>query len=209
MSDDLSQLALNTQAVYERQARRFDAERAKGLHERIWLDRFTAGRASGARILDLGCGAGEPIAAYLIAHGFRVTGLDASRAMLEIARQRWPDGDWRLGDMRTLDLPERFDGILGWNSFFHLTRDEQRATLPRLARHLAPSGVLLLTVGPEDSEVGGHVGGEPIYHASLAPSEYRRLLAEHGLTVTRFVAEDPDCDCQTVLLARKTGDRPT
>lgn len=44
MSDaQLAELALTTQAVYERNAARFDAERPKGLHERVWLDRFAAG----------------------------------------------------------------------------------------------------------------------------------------------------------------------
>jgi SAM-dependent methyltransferase len=199
----LIQLARTTQAVYERQAARFDAERPKRLHEGAWLDRFLALVPPGGTILDLGCGAAEPIAAYLSGQGYRVIGLDASTAMLTIARARFPDGDWRDGDMRTLDLPERFDGIIGWNSFFHLTRDEQRAVMPRLAGHMAPRAALMLTVGPENGEVSGLVGGEPIYHASLAPEEYRSRLDALGIEVVEFVLEDPGCDGQTVLLARK------
>lgn len=202
-NDALRHLATRTQAVYERQAARFDAERPRGLHERAWLDRFLALVRPGGLILDLGCGAGEPIAAHLAAQGRRVIGVDAAEAMLAIARNRHPEGDWRLGDMRTLDLAERVDGLLAWNSFFHLTRDEQRAVLPRLVAHLRPGGALMLTVGPEDGEVTGHVGGEPIYHASLSPEEYRTRLADLGVEVIRFVAEDPDCDGQTVLLARR------
>ena len=40
--------------------------------------------------------------------------------------------------MRTLDLGRRFGGIVAWDSFFHLTADEQRALIPRLAGHLLP-----------------------------------------------------------------------
>jgi SAM-dependent methyltransferase len=203
MRVDLANLARRTQAVYERNAERFDAERPKSLHERIWLDRFTQGMEPGASVLDLGCGAGRPIAAHFMAQGFRVTGLDASRAMLALARSRLSEGDWRLGDMRKLDLEESFDGIIGWNSFFHLTKAEQRCVLPRLARHLRPGGALMLTVGPRESEASGHVGDDPVYHASLAPEEYHSILADHGLAVTRFVLEDPECDCQSVLLAHK------
>lgn len=105
--------------------------------------------------------------------------------------------------MRTLDVPERFDGIIAWNSFFHLTREEQRAVLPLLAAHMAPGAALMLTVGPKDGEVDGHVGGERIYHASLSPDEYRRLLADFSIDVVQFVAEDAECDGQTVLLGRK------
>ncbi len=200
---DLTPLAATTQAVYERQAARFDRERPKRLHEQAWLDRFLDLVTPRGLVLDLGCGAGDPIAAYIMSRGFRVIGVDASHAMLEVARGRYPDGDWRHGDMRTLALPERFDGILGWDSFFHLTRDEQRAVLPRLAAHLAQDGALMLTVGTHDGEVMGHVGGEPIYHASLDPGEYRRVLDGLGLAVVAFVPEDPDCDGHTVLLARR------
>lgn len=199
----LANLATTTQAVYERQAARFDAERPRRLHERAWLDRFLALVVPGGTILDLGCGAGDPIAAYMASQGHVVVGVDASRAMLEIARARFPEGDWRLGDMRTLDVPERFDGIIAWNSFFHLTRDEQREVLPLLAAHMAAGAALMLTVGPEDGEVDGHVGGERIYHASLAPDEYRRRLGELSIDVVQFVAEDAECGGQTVLLGRK------
>jgi trans-aconitate methyltransferase len=204
----LSDLAGRTQAVYERNAARFDAERTKGLHERVWLDRFTDGLPTGARVLDVGCGTGDPIADHLADRGFRVTGVDASQEMLRLARSRRPVGDWRLADMRALDLGQRFGGILGWNSFFHLTRDEQRAVLPRLAAHLEPGGALMLTVGPEDGEVAGKVGSEAVHHASLAPEEYRSILAGLGIAVTDFVTDDPDCAGQTVLLARKQGEEP-
>lgn len=204
-------LAARTQTTYERQAARFDAERPKSLHERAWLDRFLALVRPGGLVLDLGCGAGEPIAGYMLDRAFRVVGLDASEAMLGIARRRYPSGDWRLADMRDLDLPERFDGIVGWNSFFHLMPGEQREVLHRLARHMAAGAALMLTVGPEAGEVTGRVGGDPVYHASLAPAEYESILGALSIEVVDFVAEDPTCDEQTVLLARKVGalpDRP-
>ena len=198
----LRALAAATQDVYDRNAARFDAERPKGLHERAWLDRFLGHVPAGGSLLDAGCGAGEPIASYMAGRGYRVTGLDACAAMLALARPRMPDGDWRLADMRGLDLPERFHGIIGWDSFFHLTRDEQRELLPRFAVHLLPAGVLMLTVGPEDGEVEGRVGEDRVYHASLSPAEYESILSSNGMEVIDFVAEDPDCDHHTILLAR-------
>ena len=134
---DLQMLAAATREVYERNAARFDTERPKRLHERPWLDRFLQLVPDNGRVLDVGCGAGEPIAAYFRQRGYQVTGIDFSRAMLDIVRQRFPDGDWRHADMRRVDLPDCFDGIVAWNSFFHLTQPEQRSTIPRLAAHLA------------------------------------------------------------------------
>lgn len=191
------------QAVYERQAAAYDAKRSRALFEARWLARFTAGLPDGARVLDLGCGAGEPIARWFIAEGFNVTGVDFAVPMLDIARQRWPDGDWRQADMRHLDLGETFDGTVAWDSFFHLRPNEQRTCIARMARHLAPGGSLLMTVGPKAGEVSGTVGSETVYHASLSPAGYATCLEENGLRLTGFLAEDPDTNKHSVLMARK------
>lgn len=211
ISPDLMALAAQTREIYERNAARFDQERHKILIERPWLERFLSaiGPEAGTspRILDMGCGAGEPVAAFLIGQGCKVTGLDFSEPMLEIARARFPAADWRFGDMRGLDLAEQFDGIVGWDSFFHLTRAEQRDLLPRLAAHLKPGGALLLTVGPEEGEVTGHVGDDRVFHSSLSPRDYEQILQAAGMTILAFVPEDPECDFHTLLLAGKAGTR--
>ena len=105
--------------------------------------------------------------------------------------------------MRTLDLGEAFGGVVAWDSFFHLTADEQRLCLPRLARHVAPGGGLLFTCGPEAGEVLGTVEGDAVYHASLSPQEYATLLEREGLRVEGFVPEDPTCGLRTICLAAR------
>lgn len=192
-----------TRDVYERNAETYDRNRSRSFFEANWLTRFGDALPRGGKVLDLGCGTGEPIAAWLIAEGFAFTGADFSDAMLEIARSRWPNADWRVADMRALDLGERFDGIIAWNSFFHLSQGEQRATLPRLAQHLAPGGRLMVTVGPEAGDVTGTVAGETVPHSSLSPAEYAQLLEDCGLTLVAFMAEDPGCQNHTVLMAKK------
>lgn len=90
--------------VYERAAEGWDRQRSRRLFERVWLERFSALVPPGAPVLDLGCGAGEPIGRWLIERGFRLTGVDLAEAMLSICRRRWPDGEWiradRSGAMR-------------------------------------------------------------------------------------------------------------
>jgi hypothetical protein len=49
----------------------------------------------------------------------------------------------------------------------------------------------------------GTYQGEPLYHASLAPDEYRVLLNEHGFDVVSYVPEDPGCGRHTIWLARR------
>lgn len=193
----------DTRDIYERTAAAYDAQRSRSLFEARWLARFTASLPSGGRVLDLGCGTGEPIARWFIAEGFQVTGFDFAEAMLDIARRRWPDGDWRQADMRNLDLGETFDGIVAWNSFFHLRQIEQRKCIADMARHLSPGGVLMVTVGPKAGEVSGTVAGETVYHASLSAAEYATCLEDNGLRLTGFLAEDPETNDHSVLMARK------
>ncbi|MBO9411946.1 MULTISPECIES: class I SAM-dependent methyltransferase [Ruegeria] len=193
----------DTHAVYERQATEYDKRRSKALFEARWLARFTASLKPGDHVLDLGCGTGDPIARWFMAEGFDVTGVDFSKAMLAIARDRWPDGDWLHSDMRDFDLGRQFDGIIAWNSFFHLTAAEQKACIARMARHLRSGGMLMLTVGPRAGEASGTVGAEMVYHASLSPAGYAGCLEDNGLQMTGFLAEDPETQSHTVLMARK------
>lgn len=193
----------DTHAVYERQASAYDEQRSRVLFEARWLARFTASLKPGDHVLDLGCGAGDPIARWFKAEGFTVTGVDFSEAMLAIARERWPDGDWRQADMRSFELDQLFDGIIAWNSFFHLTADEQKDCISRMARHLRPGGMLMLTVGPKAGVEHGTVGTESVYHASLSPAGYAVCLEENGLRMTGFLAKDPETESHSVLMARK------
>ncbi len=64
---------------------------------------------------------------------------------------------------------------------------------PVFGRHIAARGALMFTSGPAHGEVIGSFHGEPLYHASLDPAEYRALLDEAGFDVVAHVAEDPAC----------------
>jgi cyclopropane fatty-acyl-phospholipid synthase-like methyltransferase len=190
---------------YERHAHTFDRERGKSLIERPYLDAVTSRLQPGACVLDLGCGSGDPIARHLIEHGYDVTGVDAAPAMITLCRQRFPHAKWIESDMRGLSLGRRFGAIIAWDSFFHLDQDEQRAMFPVFERHVEPGGMLLLTSGPRADIAIGSMYGEDLFHASLAPDEYRSVLASAGFRVLRFQPEDPHCGGHTIWLAEQKG----
>ena len=187
-------------AVYERQAGACDVHRSRALFEVRWLARFTASLKPGDHVLDLGCGTGDPIARWFKAEGFTVTGVDFFEAVLAIVRTRWPNGDWRQADMRDFELNQSFDGIIAWNSFFHLTADEQKDCIARVARHLRRG--VMLTVGLSAGEAHGKVGEEMVFYASLSPVGYVDCLEENGLILIGFMAKDPETQSYTVLMAR-------
>jgi len=194
---------------YERHAKTWagDRSRMRLLFEKAWLDRFAAPIPAGATILDLGCGFGKPMAAYLIGRGFDICGVDSSSSMIGMAKANFPEREWIVADMRTLDLGRRFAGIMAWDSFFHLNHEDQQRMFPVFAAHAAANAPLLFTSGPRHGEAIGQLFGEPLYHASLAPDEYRALLAAHGFAVVDARMEDPDCDRHSVWLARRNEDR--
>ena len=189
--------------LYEATAHDFDRARSRDLFEKLWLDRLAATLPPGGAILDVGCGMAEPIAAYLIGLGFKVMGVDSSPTMIALCRQRFPQAQWIVADMRTLDVDRRFDGLLAWHSSFHLTQGDQRSLFPRFAAHIAPGGVLMFTSGDEAGERIGEWMGEPLYHASLAPQEYRTLLDENGFDILDCRPRDPETGSATVWLARR------
>jgi trans-aconitate methyltransferase len=196
---------MDVPALYERHASSWDRERGRQLMERDWLVRFRSLMPEGAAVLDLGCGAGEPIARHLVEAGHAVTGVDVSTAMIAMCRARLPQGNWLVGDMRSFRLEQRFAGIVAWDSFFHLTPDDQRRMFAVFRDHAEPGGALMFTSGPSAGEAIGAYGGDPLYHASLDAAEYEALLATHGFNVVRHVVEDAGCGGHTVWLAQTRG----
>jgi SAM-dependent methyltransferase len=188
--------------LYEENAAAWDEVRGAELMEGAWIDQFLAHIPAGGRVLDLGCGSGRPVAAYLVERGFRVTGVDSSPSMIALCRERFPEQEWLVGDMRALNLGRRFDGILAWYSFFHLHFDDQRAMFPRFAAHAKPGAPLIFTSGPQHGEAIGEWQGEPLYHASLSPEEYRRLLASQGYDVLSFRPGMPVGEGPSVWIAQ-------
>lgn len=191
--------------LYERHAEDFDRDRGRALEEKAWLDKLLRNVKPSGVVLDIGCGMGEPIAQYVLNAGFHIVGLDSSPSMIAMCRARFPEHEWIVGDMRKLSLGRQFDGLLAWDSFFHLHMDDQRAMFPRVAAHAAPGAPLMFTSGPSYGEAIGSYRGEPLYHGSLDPAEYQRLLAANGFAILAHVADDPECGEHTVWLAQYQG----
>jgi len=187
--------------LYQRHAHAWDRERSRSLTEKPWLNKFLDLLPTKASILDLGCGSAEPIARYLIEQGHTITGIDSSPSLIALCKERFPDYEWITADMRNLLLDRRFNGILAWDSFFHLSLADQRQMFPIFRHHAAPGADLLFTSGPSHGEAISAYKDEPLYHGSLGEAEYRSLLEENGFDVVANVVEDPDCDYHTIWLA--------
>ena len=105
--------------------------------------------ASG-RVLEIGCGHGEPIAAALAAAGQRVTGIDPSAQMIAEARQAVPEQDFRQLALVELEETDAFDGACCFFSLLCMDPIELRIGLERLHRALKEGAPLLIVSGVPD-----------------------------------------------------------
>ncbi len=168
----------------------------------------TAGGNS--RVADLGCGPGH-VTAYLDGLGLVACGVDASPAMIRLARQAYPGLRFDVGSMAALNIA---DGVLGgvlsrW-SIIHTPPQELPVILAEFHRVLAPGGHLL--VGFSASDDPSHPTQAFDHTVALAyrwwPDHLATMLRRSGLAeVTRMVNEPQPTDRRQFrkiqLLARK------
>ena len=105
--------------------------------------------------------------------------------------------------MRSLSLGRRFDGVLAWDSFFHLTPDDQRRMFTVFAAHTAKGTVFMFNTGPACGEAIGSYRGDPLYHASLDAAEYKDLLVQWGFELVEHSVTDQKSGGRTIWLARR------
>jgi ubiquinone/menaquinone biosynthesis C-methylase UbiE len=198
-------------AVYDRIAEPFAATRRSPWPE---VESFVDGLATAARTLDVGCGNGRH-AALLARRSATVVGLDASRALLRIARERASERGYAdafapvAGDAGSLPLRDgSVDAAVHVATLHHLRSRERRVgALTELGRVLAPGAPALVSVWSVthdrfDADRGHDrtvdwtlPGGETVarfYHV-YDPDEFDADLAASGLVVERTTVSSGNC----------------
>jgi SAM-dependent methyltransferase len=141
--------------------------------------------------LDAACGTGRH-AAYLAEHGFRVIGVDSSPDMLEHARTKVPGGEFHVGDLTDLPLPDdAVDLVVCSLALTHLP--DLKPAFAELARVLRPGGHLVITDAHHEIVALGSVphfraadgAAQLIASFQHRASDYLDAAIPHGLTVRR------------------------
>ena len=171
------------QSGYDACAAAYDeSRRAEPGNEILRLnDRLNDGDA----VLDIGCGAGVPIAKSLAAR-YRVTGVDFSQEMIQRARQSVPTGDFICADVMSLRFPPlSFNAVVTFYSIFHLPREEHPDLFRRIHGWLEPGGHLLCTLShySEPGYTEEDFFGETMYWSNYSLSEYTDILTRTGFLV--------------------------
>lgn len=158
------------------------------------LDAFYAElEPNGGRLLDLGCGAGEPLAHYFIAHGWHVTGVDFSARMLELAAKHTPAMQTLHADIAEVEFAAgSFEAITASYSLFHLPAEHHAALFRRLHRWLCPGGRALFTYATEaytgSSTFSGYKAfmGQQLFYSHNSSDQLVIDLEQTGFTIEAF-----------------------
>jgi len=156
-----------------------------------WCDELVSRLAPGARVLELGCGLGEPKLA-----AFEVTGVDlVARApgVLE-------------ADFLELDLPRgSYDACVSFYVFNHVPRERLAGLLSEIHRWLVPAGWFMHAFGTSDTHAWtGEWLGAPNFFSSFPPETNSKLVREAGFEIVRdelvtFMEPEGEATFQWVL----------
>ena len=157
-----------------------------------WVAELAGRLRPGARVLDLGCGAGIPATRELAGRGLQVIGVDFSAVQLGRARRLVPDARLVQADMATLQFsPASLDAVVSFYALIHLPLADQRALFPRIRDWLRPAGFLLAIVGAQPWTGLGQFHGAEMFWDHAGTDSYLGWLDEARLTPLwdRFVPE--------------------
>lgn len=187
---------------YDRIARLYAEQRDQFKNER-YLGLLVSALELNARVLDVGCGSGEPIDRYLLERGFAVTGIDISAAQIELARAAHTDGVFEIRDMLELRRGAYMvDAVVSFYTIFHAPRESHAELLSILRSFLPAGGLLLLTMGADDWQ-----GVEEFHGIEMAWSHYdavvnRRLIEDAGFDVELDEIDESGGERHQVVFAR-------
>jgi cyclopropane fatty-acyl-phospholipid synthase-like methyltransferase len=183
-------------------------DRIVGDPRREWEEDLVSRLQDGARVLELGCGAGAPDTQRLAAR-FQVTGVDVSTEQVRRARTAVREAEFIQADFTALELePESFDAVVSFYAFNHVPRELLGPTFARIRHWLVPCGLLMTALGTSDTEAWtGDWLGAPTFFSSFPPETNNRLVGEAGLEILRdelvtFREPEGDATFQWILAMR-------
>lgn len=188
-------------ALYAAKGKPYSQE-ASTIHDLLTLHGLT----HGATLLDVACGTAEHLL-HLESY-FQVTGLDASGAMLAVARQKMPDVNFHEMSMTDFSLGQTFNAITCLFSAIGYVENEDDLgkTIQQMARHLKPSGLIIVESAltpeqvqkPSIDRTDVNIGGVSVTRIASAVIESKvlNIKFEYELTsekgeVQRFVEYHP------------------
>lgn len=181
-------VASDMRRAYEALAAGYDSNRGLFDMAPVLEDFFARLPPAGGDLLDLGCGAGEPVAAAFIDRGWSVIGVDFCPAMLALAQRHVPTMELICADIREVAFePRSFSAMTAVYSLFHVPADDHLDLFRRARTWLRPDGRFLFTYASRDyTRADAFDGwktfmGQRLYYSHRTPETLASQLAAAGL----------------------------
>lgn len=149
-------------------------------------------------ILDLGCGAGRHCEA-LAQLGYHMTGVDLSPQSIQSAKTRKiPEAEFYVADMRTFDLPKKFDVAMNlFTSFGYFDEEsENLQVLNQIHKHLVNGGQLIIDFLNPDSVIAGLVPRESVVKGGVSFEISREVTGGHVVKKISVTNDGEDYEFQ-------------
>lgn len=171
-----------------------------------YLDRLSKLLHQGSTILDVGCGAGIPVDAYLVKKGYVVKGIDISERQISLARKFVPEGTFEVKDMSKLKNNEyKVDAVISFYAIFHTPRESHGHILKTFRSFIIDKGYLLITMGVHDwiGKEDDFAGGE-MWWSHYNADKNKDLVKEAGFEILLNEIDTSANEEHLIILAQKT-----
>ncbi len=150
-----------------------------------------AGVKAGVSVLDVACGTGVLVPDYLKRDVRSVTGVDISREMIKIAREKYKQDNVMFFnvDVEEIDYEGAYDVVMVYNAFPHFPDPE--GLIARLSKLLRPGGTLTVAHGMSRAAIDHHHEGSAskVSLGLMHEDDLAAIFAKH-LEVTVKISND-------------------
>lgn len=159
------------------------------------FNQFCSRLPKNAAVLDLGCGPGIPITKELVNRGFRVTGVDISDTMIELARKNVPNAKYLRVSMTDIEFNNEFDGVISGHAMLCLDPDDFKRTAAKVTKSLKRGGFFILSLnepppeGHNEAENYTEIMGQRIYSRPYTENEIRAVFSELNMKIIKVERE--------------------
>ena len=178
------------QEIYDDFAKNYDASRGLFDISEILDSFYSQLPAAKGELLDLGCGAGEPVARYFLDRHWLVTGVDFSERMLALAAHYAPEMKTLHANMTDIAFnTNQFNAIIASYSLFHISAKEHAALFENFHRWLKPNGKALFTYASKEYTGSNEFDGykkfmdQELFYSHKAPDALYADLENIGFKI--------------------------
>ena len=141
----------NLQEIYNGFAKTYEENRGFFDISEILNSFYSQLATEKGKLLDLGCGAGEPVARFFVDRSWTVTGVDFSEQMLELATNYVPEMKALHADITEVEFESnQFNAITASYSLFHVPSIKHAALFEKIHSWLLPDGKALFTYATQE-----------------------------------------------------------